>query len=318
MERPDINQDTVQQNLGLEKALENMLDYSESLVVNTAGPVYYVSRNVQATGDGLSWDTAFKTIGEGIAKLNANYTLGTSLYPSKGRNSILYIGEGWYAETPLTLTASDCTIIVTAPGNHDSTVLYGVPVAGTFSGVAGGPALKVTGSNNTIYNLGAYTSDPLYAAFQNGAPSVGVYGNKFVNCSAVRDVADGELGGILDYGADGTKIINFFASTSCKDYGIRSYTNGVINPVNLEILGGRFIGTETGILIASGHNAVIKEATFLDDTSDRADTITLPINAAGSTNTSVIGCWSEFSNANIVTGGTSTLAIDNKLLATPA
>jgi len=269
-----INSEVTHGNLGLERVLKDM---ASGIGQDYPAEVYYVSRNVQATGDGLSWDTAFKTIGEGIAKLNANYALGTSLYPSKGKLNILFVGEGWYAETPLTLTASDCYIIGVAPGHHDSTVLYGVPVAGTFSGVAGAPALTVTGSNNTIYNLGFYTSDPLFAGLQNGALAGGNFGNKFVNLNFVRDVADGEKYGILDYGQDGTLIDGCFFSTSCKDAGVWSASDGVVNPVNLVVKNSRFVGTPIGVQINAGHNALIDSNSFFDDTSDRADVVDTPI-----------------------------------------
>jgi len=302
MQRPDINQETVHGNLGLQQALIDVLDYSESLFPNTAAPVYYVSRNVQASVDGLSWDTAFKTIGEAIAKVNANYALGTSLYPSKGRNAIIYIGEGWYSEVPLTLTASDVKIICTASGHHDSTVLYGSATAGGYDIGAGGPALKITGSNNTIYGLGVFTYDVLYAAIQNGAAAGGAtYGNKFVNCSFVRDVADGQKYGILDYGADGVLIDGCFFSTSCKDAGVWSASDGVVNPVNLVVRNSRFIGTPIGVQINAGHNADIESNSFFDDTSDRADVVDYPIVVEGTA-----FCFNNramMAKAGIITGG---------------
>lgn len=277
--------------------------------ITTAGKKWYVSRNVAGTVDGKSWDTAFKTIAEAIAQVNSDYA--TAATPSKGRGAVIYIGEGWYAEVPVVLTASDVTIMVVAPGNHDSTVLYGVPVAGTFSGVAGGPALRIAGDNNTIYGLGVFTSDPLYAGIQNGTTGAGgtVYGNKFINCSFVRDVADGEEGGILDYGADGTLIEGCFFSTSCKDYGVRSKTNGVINPVNLAVKNCTFIGTPIGVDMLQGHNALIAHNGFWDDTSDRPDVVDTPIVIGGTAM-----CFSNYGMttiANLITGSGTINDINN-------
>jgi len=296
--------------------------------VNTPGQAYYVDRNVGKTGNGKSWKGAFKTWTEAIAAVNADYTAGVNNAAGKsgGRNRVIYIAEGWYAELPMTLTASDVHIIGVAPGSHDSTVLYGVPVAGTFSGTAGGPALQLTCSNCTIENLSFYTSDPLYAAIQDGGHAsdghlsavANSFNNKIINCSFIRDTADGELGGIDAVSNEGPIITGCTFSTSCKDFGVRIRTNGVTNPVNVGIYNCRFTGTPIGVDDNSGHNTIIKDCIFNDDTSDRADTITLPVDANGSTNNAVMNCYSEFSNANISDNGTSPLAINNFTLATPA
>jgi len=274
------------------------------------GGIWYVSRNKGSiSGDGRSWDQAFLTIREAITAVNlAN---STAAYPTRGRNTLILIDEGWYAETPLTLIASDCHIKVAAPGNHDSTVLYGVPVAGIFSGVAGGPALTLRGDNCTIEGLGVYTSDPLYAAIQNGTTGAGgtTNGNKFLGVNCVRDVADGELCGILDYGADGTLIEKCFFSTSCKEAGVRSKTNGVINPVNLQVLKCLFIGTPIGVDQENGHNMLVDECHFLDDTSDRADVVDYPVIIDGSG--TVSRCYSALTKAAIVTGGGTIVDIGN-------
>lgn len=283
-----------------------------------AGSKYYVSRNKAGTGDGSSWDKAFLTLAEAIAVVNAAYTAG-SYSSNRGRNTVIYIDEGWYAEVPVALTASDCTIIAASPGHHDSTVLYGVPVAGTFSGVAGGPALTIRGSNNTVIELGIYTSDPLYASLRNGANAsdgdgvvaIAPTGNKFINVSCVRDVADGSLGGILDYGGDGTLIDGCFFSTSCKNYGVRIASNGVVNPVNPIVRNSRFIGTPSGIVQAAGHNGLYHDNRFMDDTSDRADTCDTPI-VITATSGQAWNNWAQGVNAaDVVTGAGVTSEIRN-------
>jgi hypothetical protein len=267
--------------------------------LNLPGNTYYVSRNVTSSGDGLSWDNAFKTIGEAIAVVNANYT--AAAIPSKGRNQVIYIGEGWYSEVPLTLTASDTYIIGVAPGNHDSTVLYGSATAGGYDSGSGAAALKITGSNNTLANFGVFNYDSSYAAIQNGALAGANYGNRFVGLSFVRDVADGEKYGILDYGADGTRIDGCFFSTSCKDAGIWSASDGVVNPVNLEVFNNRFVGTPIGVQINAGHNADIESNSFFDDTSDRPDVVDYPIVVSGTA-----FCFMNramTTKANLITGG---------------
>jgi hypothetical protein len=277
---------------------------------NTAGDIYYVDRNhnvAVSSGDGSSWDEAFLTLKEAIDAVNADYT--GAVAPSRGRNGVIFVAEGWYAELPHTLTASDVTIISVAPGFHDPTVIYGVPVAGTFSGVAGGPTLTITGSNNSIINMGFYTSDPLYAGIRNGAnasdpdgPTASApTGNAFINCNFVRDVADGELGGIDDLGADGTLIDGCFFSTSCKDWGVRIRSNGVVNPVNPVIRNSRFVGTPTGVQQDAGHNSLIQSNSFFDDTSDRADVVDTPI-VITATSSMCINNYAMTTKANLITG----------------
>ena len=261
--------------------------------------VYFVSRNVTRSGDGTSWGQAFKTIGEAIAKVNQDYTL--RYMPDNGRNRLIVIGEGWYSEVALELTANDCTIISNASGNLSyGTVLYGSLTAGGWDIGCAGPALKVTGDNCTVAGFGVFCYNVLYPAIQNGELAGAAFGNKFINMSAVRDVPDGQLGGLMDYGLDGTEIINFFASTSCKDWGIKSLSDGVINPVNTKVIGGQMVGCPIGVYIHAGHNALVKGVDFMDDTSDRPDVCDYPVIVEGSA--TVTGCSSALAKAAIVTG----------------
>jgi hypothetical protein len=301
-------------------ALEELYNWIDA----PAGLVRYVSRNKSASGNGKSWDEAYLTINEAITEINAAYTAANQ--PHKGRNNIIFVGEGWYAELPQTLTASDTFIVGVAPGHHYNTVLYGVPVAGTFSGVAGGPALKITGSNNQIINMGFYTSDPLYPAVRIGAnasdpdgPTASApTGNAIIDCSIVRDVADGELSGIRSYGADYTLIDGCSFSTSCLESGVEVLTNGVVNPVNTIIRNCDFVGTPVGIKIgATAHNTLIQDNIFRDDSSDRADTITTPVTNAGTASSTVcIGNYWAFSDANAVTGNQAMMKGNFQLAAT--
>jgi len=287
---------------------------------NTPGKIYYVDRNISVSGDGKSWGKAFKTFQEAITQVNSDYT--NTVAPSNGRNRWIFVGEGWYAETPSTLTANDVTIVGVAPGSHDSVVIYGVPVAGTFSGVAGGPTLQLTCSNCTIMNMGFYCSDVLYAAVQDGGAAADThlsavansYNNKFINCSFVRDTADGELGGIDVASNEGPIIENCRFSTSCKTFGVRIRTNGVTNPVGVQIKDCKFVGTETGIIKSAGSDCVVEHCLFIDDTTDRADTITTPVTSEGNQLILIDNYW-EFSDANAITGAGDHLNINNNTLA---
>lgn len=296
-------------------------------VANTPGKVYYVDRNHNAggsSGDGSSWDQAFLTIGEAITKVNADYALGTADGDSKGRNRVIYVGEGWYGEVPLTLSASDVTIVGVAPGYHDSVVLYGSATAGGFDITSGGPALTISGSNNTIMNMGFFTYDVLYASVRNGAnasdpdtPTASApTGNAFINCSFIRDQDDGSLGGLDTMGGDGTLIRDCIFHTSCKDWGIRVRTNGVTNPVQTMIEGCKFSGVPIALLnAATAEDTIFRNNVVIDDTSDRPGTVTVPISNTGGLN--LIAMWNfwEFSEAAAITGAGDHLMVENYQLA---
>jgi hypothetical protein len=309
----------VEDHFGMRRRGNSLFIDGTLISFNIPGTSYFVTRNKTSSGNGKSWDRAFTTITEGIAALNAAYTAQRQVYA-------LFIEEGWYAELPMTLTASDCYVISVASGHHYNTVLYGVPVAGTFSGTAGGPAFKITGHNNTIMNMGFYTSDPLYPCVRIGAnasdpdgPSASApVGNAIINCSMVRDVADGSLSGIRSYGADYTLIDGCSFSTSQKDTGVEVLTNGVVNPVNTIIRNCDFVGTPVGINVgATAHNTMIRNNMFRDDSSDRADTITTPVTNSGTASSTVCieNHWA-FSDANAVTGNQAMMINNFQLAAT--
>lgn len=286
---------------------------------NPPGKVFYVSRNILASGNGLSWDQAFKTIGEAVDAANDAYT--DARQPDKGRNTVIYVGEGWYSEVPLTLTASDVHIIGVASGSHDSIVLYGSSSQGSWAGPSGGPALTLAGSNNTVMNMGFFTADPLYASVKDGAHAsdgdsgyYGTNGNSLINCSFVRDVADGSLGGLDIASNEGPYVSNCRFSTSCKDWGIRIRSNGVTNPVGVRIEDCKFVGTPDGINIVAGSDIFILRNYFIDDMTDRPDACDNQVVNEGN-NVIITDNYWEGSEADAITGGGDHLNINNHLLA---
>ena len=280
-------------------------DLSGMLSMGFPGQKFYVSRNVGTSGDGKSWAGAFKTIGEGIAALNLAATNDRWLSPG-GRNTVLYIDEGWYSETGLTLTASDCTIIATGPGSNiaDGTILYGSATQGGWDAGAVIPALRVTGSSVSIYNMGFMNSaSGLYPCVTVGTQgSSGPVNNLFNGCFWPRDVVDAYTYGLEDLGNEGLRVENCYFSQSAKTAGVRIASNGVVNPVNDWILGCTFIGTPTGISQTAGHNIKIAHNMFFDSTDDRADVVDTPIVIEA---TSAF-CWDNAgmtSKADLITGG---------------
>ena len=282
------------------------------------GKTYFVSRNITQSGDGLSWEGAFKTFTEAIDAVNTDAT--AAVQPDIGRGAVIYVGEGWYAEEPMTLTAGDVHIIGVAPGSHDSIVIYGVPVAGTFSGVAGAPTLQLTCANCTIENIGFFCSDPLFAAIQDGGHAsdshlsarANSWNNRIVNCSFVRDTADGELGGVDCVSNEGPYILGCRFSTSCKDWGVRVRSNGSTNPVGVWIQDCHFVGTPTGIELVAGHNIFIDRNFFYDDSTDRDDTTDIPLNGGGIGRTMATDNFFEGSSGDFVQGtDTNIVEVDN-------
>jgi len=290
-------------------------------VIAPPGNVWFVSRNVFSSGDGKAWDTAFKTIGEAIAQVNEDYI--AALPPTKGRNATIYIGEGWYSETPLLLTANDVTIIGVAPGSHDPVVLYGSGTLGGWDSGAGGPALSIVGSNCDFINMGFFTHDALYPAVREGghvgdtglnAGYVNVTGNRYLKCSFVRNVDNGSLGGLDIASSEGPDIFGCRFSTSQKDWAIRIRSNGHTNPVGVNIKDAMFVGMPIGVQIVAGSDNIVQHCIFMDDMTDRAGAISTPITNEGNNLIAIENYW-EFDDANSITGNGDHLNINNFQLA---
>ena len=248
---------------------------------NTPGQKFYVSRNIGGSGDGKSWAGAFLTIGEAIAAVNLANTNDRWLSPG-GRNTTIYIDEGWYGETGLVLTASDVRIIATAPGSNinDGTILYGSATQGGFDAGALIPALRITGSSVEVWNLGFMNSaSGLYPCVTVGTQGASGPSNvAFYNCFWPRDVADAYTFGLDDLSNEGTLVKDCYFSQSALTAGVSINTNGVTNPVNNRVLDSLFVGTPVGIYQGAGHNTIIRGNWFIDATDDRPDTIDNPLN----------------------------------------
>jgi len=260
------------------------LDFNGNLTADNLpdriGKDYYVDRNMTSSGSGSAPWKAFKTIGEAIDQVNADYLLTT--IDGRGRNRRIFIGEGWYSETGLTLSASDVAIISTAPGSgiSDGAVLYGSATAGDYDAGAVTPALKITGSAVSLWGVGFMNSaSGLYPCVSVGASGVtGPTDVAFHGCFFPRDVVDAYTYAIVDYGNEGLRVEECYFSQSAKTGGILIASNGVFNPVNDWIFNNRFNGTPIGIHQTAGHNTLIKGNWFVDTSDDRADTIDNPLN----------------------------------------
>lgn len=264
---------------------------------NFPGGVYYVSRN-RGSGaqDGASWGTAFLTYSEAITEVNLQYS--RAAYPTRGRNTLILMDEGWYGEVGITLTASDVTLAASSPGSriNDGTILYGSATAGGFDAGALVPALRITGSSVSCLDLGFMNSaSGLYPCVTVGEQgSSGPSSNLFEGCFWPRDVADAYTFGLDDLSNEGTVVRNCYFSQSAKTAGVSINTNGVTNPVNNWIEGSKFVGTPVGIYQGAGHNTRIVRNEFYDATDDRPDTVDNPINIVATS----AYAWFNFAPSN--------------------
>ena len=242
--------------------------FSAGNISDTFGKHWYVSRNVSASGDGKVSTSAFLTITEAVAAVNADYTAGR-------KTQYIHVDEGWYSEPTITLTASDCYIIGEGAGGMARTVLYGSLTAGGWDDGNLGPALAITGWNNTIENIdfvnrSAVIANPSggvtalkHPCIQEGTFLVPVAYNKYVNCVFMRDQPDAASWGILSYSMDHTLI------EGCVFNG-RSLTNGGIGIAKMTgnnhsadiIRGNYFFGCPDGVFQAGGHNTMIHDNYF--------------------------------------------------------
>ncbi len=296
----------------------NALDFGGASIRNfnygVAGPTYHVSRNILRSGDGSSWDSAFKTIGEAIAKVNNDYS--DALQPSKGRNSRILIGEGWYSETTMTLTASDCHITGVAPGYMGRTVLYGSLTAGGWDDGNTGPALAITGWNNTIENIdfvnrsatisGVYAncgSPTEHPCIVEGTYALGVGYNKYVNLGFMRDQQDAASWGIISYSQDHTLIENCVLNGRSLKLGGIAFPSMSGNNHSADIVRNcYFYGTPTGIYQNSSHNTWIHHNFFADQGAN-AETMTNPCNIAGGTAYMMLNFAPDNTEAEFNAGG---------------
>lgn len=264
----------------LDSSLQDRIDNKGGLA--PVAQTYYVDRNTGASGDGKSWQESFLTFGEAITQVNADYTAGANDERSKGRMRRIVVAEGWFSELGTTLTASDCAIESVAPGSNisDGTVLYGSATAGGWDAGAVVPMLRITGSSNSLINVGLMNSaSGLYPCVTVGTSGVtGPSNNAFFGCFFPRDVADAYTYAIEDYGNEGVRIERCYFSQSAKSGGILIASNGVVNPVNDWIFNNKFVGTPIGIHQTAGHNTLITGNWFVDASDDRADTIDNPLN----------------------------------------
>lgn len=126
-----------------DRALESMMRVNHQLLEKEGHrEVFFVDGNVGQSGDGRNWDSAFKTIMEGVNA--ARRTEGTEdINSDKFRNKYVYIWPGQYNEKPLfsgynihvigvmpMLGNVDYGVVINYDGASDSSCAFGFTGAG--------------------------------------------------------------------------------------------------------------------------------------------------------------------------------------------
>ena len=174
------------------------------------GNVYYVDKRVTASGNGRSWDTAFKTIAEAITVMNARIDWAVSPW---ALNDICFIGPGSYAEN-LTSLPYGCTLVGAGHDRRDGQL--GTKIAPTTE-----DAIDVGAAINSAFiNLGFIapaSKDCFDAAIMNNC--------LFDNCYFSGPAETATANGIVSSDAVMNQIIG--CQFSCLDKGIDiNYADG--------------------------------------------------------------------------------------------
>lgn len=207
----------------------------------------YVDPNVSGSGVGTSWDTAFKTITEGITELNT----------MSGKGATLFVAPGFYMEEDgIELSANDCAIV--AVGLPEDTVLFGTGTAGEVA-AADDHLLKISGGNNYIAGLSFYVHKDDKSSIIFDDTGAGYHGsfNIIENCYFSPQAQDGAGYGIYFDGGN-CNIIKSCKFEGAKVAGI--YVAGNVgNPSRNEIKDNWICGTAVGIKVASAcYNLLLK------------------------------------------------------------
>lgn len=277
---------------------------------------YFVDRNTGSTGDGLTWDDAFLTIGEAVAAVNADYTAGANNPKSKGRMRRIVIAEGWYSEVTMTMSAYDVHMVGVAPGSQGNVVLYGSLTAGGWDDGNTGPALALTGWNNTIESMafvnrsatiaGVYAGGVVHTehpCILEGTYTTPVNYNKYVDLGFMRDQQDAASWGIISYSSDHTLIEHCtFNGRSLKQGGVAFQSGSGTNHSADIVRYCYFYGTPQGIWQNSSHNTWIHH-NFFADQGATSETITNPCYIDGGTAYMMLNLSPDTTEADFNGGG---------------
>jgi len=256
--------------------MKNSLSDAEALALNNSSPIFqnfrvgdilrtavdqrqvrrqdyvrYVDGSKSVSGDGKTWDSAFATITEGIAAMNALSELGATLL----------IAPGFYIEVAgIELTASDC--LIKAIGLPEDTVLFGSGTAGAVAAAAA-DLLIIKGGNNVIEGLGLYVhkDDKACIVFDDTGGGYAGSFNVIRGCYFSPQAQDG-VGYGIKYSGGNVNIIEDNIFYGAKTAAIL-LTGSTGNPVRNVIRRNQMVGTAIGVQVTSAnYNTLIKDNWF--------------------------------------------------------
>jgi hypothetical protein len=230
---------------------------------NNDGVIYHVNANVSASGDGLSWGTAFKTMAEAFAVISSGDTI---------------VFHGKITEQ-LTTPAQVFDVTIIGTGNRprhidgtpkagsQSTAMWTTPTVATTA-----PLVKVIQQGWRFMNiLFAGPTDAacvqLYHDLGEGDDERDGSHAEFWNCR----FASGQDGIEQSGGCGHVGIYNCFI-TSMTGYAIKNTTGaGYGYPIRWELIGNRFLDN-ANVLKMPCQNWVVKNNSFIENGTEVFDT----------------------------------------------
>ena len=135
MKVPELNQETVHGNAGLQQYLVDSMDFTKGVATGyIPGNKWYVNGSVSGTGDGTSWDKAFKTIQAAVTAASAR--------------DVIYVAPKLITDFTGDPTSYAEVIIIPAGKNHLS--IIGLSRGRTQGGL---PQIKMGSGSNPLLTI---------------------------------------------------------------------------------------------------------------------------------------------------------------------
>lgn len=257
------------------------------------GTIYYVDANIAASGNGLSWPTAFLTMAEAFAVLASGDTI---IFRGKIKERLV---------TPVQVF--DCTIIGAGnrPRHADSTPDGGQEAANTWtyptSHVSTDPLLKIIQQGWRLENI-------LFAGLHDGA-SVVLFRDGGAD-DAERDAGHAEILGCRFVGGlDAIHLVEVahVKIEGCRfedatGYDIKHVAGpGIANPLRAQILNNTFFGSANHVYI--GGNQCLIRGNIFDDGGNPGTTVVCNTDGPGANGASnfVVDNFFQVATANFNT-----------------
>jgi len=198
MQRPGLTQETVHGNLGLQKYLADFAVYAQNLTTGyIVGDKWFVNKDVAGSGDGKTWDKAFKTITEAVA--------------AASDDDVVYVAPNQYNEEPATIAITQSNFKLLAaqmgPGRaltRTEIRMHGVADTDIIS-INGAHNVEVAGFRLTPYN--STTSTGIKVSDTAASYGVWIHDNYFYAPASANTQAI-QMGTAASHDADSIVIEN--------------------------------------------------------------------------------------------------------------